>query len=64
MTTELCGWLQHLRCICMRARLVEADADTVWKRQNDSAKRNVAYQLLNLSGSGELQKVYRYVTSE
>lgn len=59
MTTELCGWLQHLRCICMRARLVEADADTVWKRQNDSAKRNVAYQLLNLSGSGELQKVYR-----
>ncbi|XP_072017247.1 transient receptor potential cation channel subfamily V member 6-like [Amphiura filiformis] len=39
--------------------LVEADADTVWKRSNDTARRNIAYKLVNIRGNGELQRIYR-----
>ncbi|XP_072017776.1 transient receptor potential cation channel subfamily V member 5-like [Amphiura filiformis] len=64
MVTELshcAGWLRNLltRCPCARKGLVEADADTGWKRQNNAARKNVAYQLVSPTHNGQLQRIYR-----
>ncbi len=60
MTAELRSFYRKFTSIWpWNKGLVEADADTAWKRTNDAARKNVAYQLINLKGNGELQRLYR-----